>query len=150
MFQNEYKSIYCSTNKHSHISGQLWLRRFHSPPLWSRWRPSEAASRCPPAEWPCKLPHSHLNRRRKRFTLETWPNALWSTVCRRTLVSRSCLQVLVVTYQHRDSSEPARSYPIIGLVSRAPARAARVYPKPWLRLSPVNGIWVWVFYRIDK
>lgn len=58
-FFNESNSLY------SHISEQLLQHRFHSPLLLCLWRQSEAASRCQPAEWPCKWPHSHLKRKKE-------------------------------------------------------------------------------------
>lgn len=47
----------------------------------------------------------------------------------------------VISYQHRDSLEPAQSCPVVFLVSVAPAQAGKVCPEPWLHQSPVNEIW---------
>lgn len=47
----------------------------------------------------------------------------------------------VMSYQHRDSLEPAQSCPVVFLVSAAPAQAGKVCPEPWSHQSPVNEIW---------
>lgn len=64
-------------------------------------------------------------------------------------ISGACTSWLL-TYQHRDSSKPAQSYPVISPVSRAPVPVGKVYPEPWLHLSPVNEIWVWVLSMKHK
>lgn len=47
----------------------------------------------------------------------------------------------VLSYQHRDSWEPARSCPAVSLASAAPAQVGKACPAPWSRRSPVNEIW---------
>lgn len=145
---------------HSHISGQSWLRHFHNLLLWFRWRQSEAASHCLPAEWPCRWPHWHLNmhmrfiltlfliimcknkikKMKKTRAFEFKYKLFWSPAS--DSLNRIILSALkkVLSYQHRDSSEPARSCPVVSLVSEALTQAGKACPEPWSRQSPVNEI----------